>query len=90
VLADLSTDEGRQFATRYQTRETTLVFFDRYGNFLHQQYGVPTALQLRTMIDATFNLASSSDYPASQRAEAERLLRQYNETARRTIDSMGR
>jgi len=90
VLADLSTDEGRRFATRYQTRETTLVFFDRYGSLLRQQYGVPTALQLRTMIDATFNLASSSDYPASQPAEAERLLRQYNETGRRAIDYMGR
>ena len=90
MLADLSTDEGRRFATRYQSRETTLVFLDRYGNFLHQQYGVPTALQLRTMIDATFNRASSSNYPASQRAEAEGPLRQYDKSPRGVIDSMGR
>jgi hypothetical protein len=75
---------------RHQTRETTLVFFDRYGNFLRQQYGVPTELQLRAMIDATFNLASSSNYPSTQQAEAERLLRQYDDAARRAIDLMGR
>jgi hypothetical protein len=90
VLADLSTDEGRSFAARYQTRETTLVFFDRHGNFLRQQYGVPTASQLRAMIDLTFNPASSSNYPSIQQTEAERLLRQYDDTARRAIDLMGR
>jgi len=89
-MADLSTTEGRNFANRYNSGQTTLVFFDRGGNFLHQQYGVPTDAQLRMMIDSTFGLGNASGGYSRQQSDPEKIRRQYDDTAKRIIDSMGR
>jgi hypothetical protein len=89
-LADLSTAEGQEFAARYNSGQTTLVFFDRFGTFLYQRYGVLTEPQLRMLIDTTYGFGNSPGDSSHRQADLEKIKKKYDETAKQIIDSMGR
>jgi hypothetical protein len=89
-LADLSTPEGQEFAARYNSGQTTLIFFDRLGAFLYQRYGVLTEPQLRTLIDATYGFGNPSGDSSRRQADLEKIRKQYDDTAKRIIESIGR
>jgi hypothetical protein len=89
-LADLSTPEGQEFAARYNSGQTTLIFFDRLGAFLYQRYGVLTEPQLRTLIDMTFGFGNAPEDSSRRQADLEKIRKQYDDTAKRIIESIGR
>lgn len=49
-IADISTREGRAFASRYGVPKTTLLFFDGSGKHRHTTTGLQTTLQVQQSV----------------------------------------